>query len=742
MATVTVTITDANEPAKWLEAAEADANVTLYIDENETVTDTAPEQLALRQNEADRAETAADDGTNVNPTAYTATDEDDDTNLDANAAIRYSVEGADAKHFTIGESDGVLTFMSGDDLLGADGANFEGQNSYSITIVATSGGTDTSDPIDRTIDDVDRTRYATLGVTIKVVDQEDPGEVKFPHVREPQEGKSVLATHSDPDGGVTGLSWTWYRSPAIDGDPADTADTALDDCLTAAGLDGNGTAATGTAAWAVISGANSPIYTPPSYTFDHDDDGDADSPTAEVGYCLRATATYSDNIVTDADTTTDGIQDVDMAHKVSDRPVQKDDPANAAPEFPKDNDPNMPGDQEVAERSVPENTKGKVGEPVVADDKDLLIYTVDDTDNFSVDNDGQISTAVELDYEALPEDAKYYMVTLTATDPSGASDSIMVKITVTDGPDVAIIALAGGGPSEPDHPCVAGEALDADASVGLANDCQILLDAKDELEGDGTELNWSLDTPIGDWDGVASGTGRVYRIHLADRGLAGQIPAGFNGLDALERLTLRDNDLTGGIPDLSDLDNLEWLILKGNMLSGEIPATLGDMDMLDYLWLYDNDLSGEIPAELGNAATLRQIRLDRNALTGEIPGELGQIGRLRYLTLSNNMLTGEIPAELGDATNLKALWLNSNMLTGMIPAELGSIMTAADDTLRLLYLSHNMLSGDVPSELGNLVSLTAGRGLRLSGNMLTGCIPAAIFDAASDADAAGLEACP
>ena len=81
----------------------------------------------------------------------------------------------------------------------------------------------------------------------------------------------------------------------------------------------------------------------------------------------------------------------------------------------------------------------KVGEPVVADDSDLLMYSVDDTDNFKVDNDGQIMTAVELDYEALPDDAKYYMVTLTATDPSGATDTIMVKITVTDENDDAVI---------------------------------------------------------------------------------------------------------------------------------------------------------------------------------------------------------------------------------------------------------------------------------------------------------------
>ena len=90
-ATVTVEITDANEPAEFAEAAEADANVTLYIDENETTTGSPPEQLELRQNEVDQAELATP-GTNTPVVAYTATDEDADT-LDTNSNIRYSVEG-------------------------------------------------------------------------------------------------------------------------------------------------------------------------------------------------------------------------------------------------------------------------------------------------------------------------------------------------------------------------------------------------------------------------------------------------------------------------------------------------------------------------------------------------------------------------------------------------------------------------------------------------------------------------
>ena len=711
-------------------AAEADAKVTLYIDENEMTDGTDTELLALRQNEADRAETTADDGDNVAVTPYTATDEDADT-LDTNAQIRYKVEGADADHFTIDDETGVLGFASGDDKLGAEGADFEDTSSYSITIVATSGGTaDTTgaDPVpNRTVDDVDRTRHTTLAVTIMVVDQEDPGEVKI-SAPEPQEGKSVVATLSDKDGGVTGVSWQWSRRAALAldnfNDPDDD-DSLPDPVKTCADIDDSATGVE----WANIADATSPIYTPDSYTFDHD----ADDETAEVGYCLRATAEYTDNIAntTEDDDQAAGVDESkDMADETPTRAVQRDDPANTAPKFNDDQDLNTPGDQAVAERSVAENTEGVVGEAVVAADDDLLMYSVDDTDNFKVDNSGQISTAVELDYETQSE----YMVTLTATDPSGASDTIMVRITVTDENDDAIIVLGTGPTPEPGDTCGM-----APENSSLVADCRTLLGIMDDLVGDGPALNWSVDTSIeDDWQGVAAGTGRVAGIYLPDSGLAGTVPAGISDLDALTRLTLRDNDLTGGIPDLSALDNLDRLILSNNALTGEIPTTLGDMENLEYLYLQGNMLTGGIPAELSRAERLIRIWVHGNMLTGEIPSELGHLPRLRYLLAHNNMLTGEIPLDLGMASNMKALYLYNNMLTGSIPAELGNMVDADGESVRLLYLQNNMLSGEIPAELGNLVSL---RTLRLSGNMLTGCIPAAIAGAAVDADAADLAAC-
>ena len=369
-------------------------------------------------------------------------------------------------------------------------------------------------------------------------------------------------------------------------------------------------------------------------------------------------------------------------------------------------------DAETAELSVAENSEAgtEVGS-VTAMDQDEgaeLAYSLDEMGDmyFDIDAMGQITVGegAMLDYET----ATSHEVIVTASDGE-LSDSIAVTIMVTD---------------VDESPCVVGGAVESDGA--LATDCETLLDGMEELIGDGTAtLNWSAETPIGDWNGVAMrGTGRVGGIHLTGGSnnlgggvLAGSIPASFNTLVGLERLTLTNNDLTGAIPDLGDLDNLEWLVLGGNAFTGAIPTTLADLDDLKRLWLHRND----------------------GGFEGGIPAELGSLSNLRYLMLHGNGLTGEIPTELGSLSNLKALYLFDNSLSGSIPAELGNLVDAKGQSARLVYLHNNMLTGDVPAELGNLVSLTR---ILLSGNMLTGCIPAAIIDAADDAAAAGLAACP
>ena len=125
----------------------------------------------------------------------------------------------------------------------------------------------------------------------------------------------------------------------------------------------------------------------------------------------------------------------DEAEGVSEAPVQNSRTANAAPRFV-DQDLNSPGDQsDRTSRRVPENTEAGMGigteVSAMDDDDELLIYTLDGADAsfFSISrNHGQLMTKASLNFEA----RNSYSVAVTATDPSGASDSIQVTINVTN----------------------------------------------------------------------------------------------------------------------------------------------------------------------------------------------------------------------------------------------------------------------------------------------------------------------
>ena len=129
---------------------------------------------------------------------------------------------------------------------------------------------------------------------------------------------------------------------------------------------------------------------------------------------LRATATYTD--------------------KRGEQTAQED----SDNEVVANNDNRVPTflDTETGMRSVDENTGAgtEFGAPVKATDPnsaDLLTYTLGGTDMASFDIvriSGRLKTKAKLDYEI----KNTYMVTVTATDPNGLSDSIDVTIKVTD----------------------------------------------------------------------------------------------------------------------------------------------------------------------------------------------------------------------------------------------------------------------------------------------------------------------
>ena len=228
-------------------------------------------------------------------------------------------------------------------------------------------------------------------------------------------------------------------------------------------------------------------------------------------------------------------------------------------------------------------------------------------------------------------------------------------------------------------------------NLGLAWDCQTLLEIRDELAGT-TELDWwRANRPITEWSGVVVGGSprRVEWLQLSGRGMDGRIRPELSKLTGLVLLDLSDNSLVGGIPNqLSRLTELRWLDVSNNELTGEIPAELGRLQKLEALDLSNNRLSGRIPPLLWDLTNLRVLNLSHNRLTSAIPGTQGRLyilkeSLLSELLLSNNELTGMIPSELGDIPMLRLLRLSGNRLMGCVPAELRRVESNDLDELEL-----------------------------------------------------------
>ncbi len=156
----------------------------------------------------------------------TADDGDDDT-------LTYALAGADAGAFDLDTATGQIQVK--DDL------DYEAKSGYSVTVTVHDGKA------------ADGGEYAgvddSIEVAISVANVDEAGKVSLvPETEAPQVGSALSAILLDPDGGVTGLVWTWESS-------ADGSE------------------------WEAVAGASDAAYTP------SEDD---------AGQYLRATASYSD----------------------------------------------------------------------------------------------------------------------------------------------------------------------------------------------------------------------------------------------------------------------------------------------------------------------------------------------------------------------------------------------------------------------------------------------------------------
>ena len=334
---------------------------------------------------------------------YTATDDDQDVTA---VPLIWSVSGTDMGDFEISNeaaTRGQLTFKEAPNYEMPADSNRD--NVYMVTVVATDAGVDDKNKM-----------TAERAVVVTVENLVEAGTVSLSSVQ-PKIGFPLTASVTDPDGGEMGTTWKWERD---DG----TADNPTTDCTTVTEDD-----------WedAVDGmGAKTATYTPDA---------------KDEGKCLRATATYTDD------------KGMDVAMAASTNAVIED-RANRPPRFraggvddddttlANTGDTAMSAKRSIAENVEPDTTEltnpANVGMPVVADDPngDTLTYTLsgNDAGPFMIDpSDGQISAKMKLDKEAKSS----HIVTVTATDPNGASASIDVTIMVTDMDEAPVIERGG-----------------------------------------------------------------------------------------------------------------------------------------------------------------------------------------------------------------------------------------------------------------------------------------------------------
>ena len=373
---------------------------------------------------------------------YTASDPDDGDTLDWSIVVTDAVnlvdtDGDDQPGPILDMTDGVLSFINPPDYenpwFRTNGQSLESLNTYAV--IVTVSDDDPDSPND------------TTTVTIKITNVDESGTVSFSTLQ-PLEDIPFVATLTDPDGKIPDTNTEVVTYP-IDNNLTDHATTTWQ---WARSMDGQ----TGWTDITATSSANEMI-----------DISTRTPESGDVGYFLRATATY-----------TDGFGEERTAAMVSAEPVVKN-LENDPPVFQYTDGDIIPEGTEVGDdiadntpirRELAENSAGgaAVGAPVVAydEDGDVLTYELAPTgayQSFAIDRKtGQISLEddnIDLDHDQ--GTPLTYTVTVIATDPSDrpgniqtqSRDSVDVNIAVTNVPEAPSIAdeTQSSGLSAKDH---------------------------------------------------------------------------------------------------------------------------------------------------------------------------------------------------------------------------------------------------------------------------------------------------
>ncbi|XP_044481986.1 receptor-like protein 6 [Mangifera indica] len=168
-------------------------------------------------------------------------------------------------------------------------------------------------------------------------------------------------------------------------------------------------------------------------------------------------------------------------------------------------------------------------------------------------------------------------------------------------------------------------------------------------------------------------------------------------LPELGILLLSNNNLTGEIPHLCNINRLLYVDLSNNNLNGTILECMINSSSLCILDVQKNRLHGNIPNAFAQGNYFQLLNFNGNKLEGPLPQSLVNCTRLQVLDLGNNNINGSFPYWLGDLPNLQVLVLRFNTFSSF---DWGSFeFNRSFPMLRILDLSHNNFNGYLPTRL-------------------------------------------
>ncbi|WJX37069.1 hypothetical protein P8452_24880 [Trifolium repens] len=237
---------------------------------------------------------------------------------------------------------------------------------------------------------------------------------------------------------------------------------------------------------------------------------------------------------------------------------------------------------------------------------------------------------------------------------------------------------------------------------------------------------------------------KTKHFHMNNNSISGQIPPELYRLPKLVHFLLDNNKLSGYLPpELSRLPNLLILQLDNNNFEGNtIPDTYSNMTKLLKLSLKNCNLRGPIP-DLSRIPHLLYLDLSFNQLNESIPSKLSE--NITTIDLSNNELTGTIPSSFSSLSRLQRLSLANNSLIGSVSSTIWQDKTVNGTEKFILELENNRfttVSGNIDLPTNVTVLLHGNPVCSNNNSLIQLCNSEGVNDTSDLVPTNGIGVCP